>query len=144
MTEDFTDHEESSDGNFVSVAERMVERLVRERERLHVVQLRILMAAVAVLIVLSAVLGYFVVQNHEQVEQAQNLASALRQGSVTVCKDGNTFRAEQTAIWNKLFFLSYGLHPPQKGTEIYKVQQEFLSFIHKTDAPKDCAVLYGK
>lgn len=53
--------------------------------------------------------------------------------SRATCKQGNTFRAEQTQIWNEVIALSQ-----QSPNNNSQVDEKFREFVAKVDAPQNC------
>lgn len=99
--------------------------------------INMLVATVVVLAIAFGATGYLMVQE-------DNLAHALQQDSINSCLAGNQYLASQTAIWEDLIKLSNNAKPPAPNSQAQQLQNEFLQFIEKTNAPKNCATQYGK
>ncbi len=81
-----------AEGSFMAAAEAIVDRLIRGLR----FQLRVTLAAIVMLSVVLAALGFVVKSQYDATSQ-------LRQNSVSACQAGNSYRAQQTQIWS--FFL---------------------------------------
>lgn len=108
--------ENVDESNFIKAAEDQIDRLVKANRWQKVV-----IGIGGVLIIL---LGIAFWNQHQQ--------------AITSCEAGNSYRASQTQIWDKLFALSFGYKAPNKGSEVYKLDEEFLSYVHTTNAPRQC------
>jgi hypothetical protein len=87
--------------------------------------IRALVALVIVgIVAMSLMAGLYVQERNDQVAQ---------------CQAGNSYKSDQTLIWEKLFALSYTNNPPPKGSQDAKLGQEFLQFVVTTNAPANCS-----
>jgi len=109
--------DEVADSSVMKAAEAQIDRLVRANRWQKV---SIIVGAVLILL-----LGWVVWNQHQQ--------------AITSCQAGNDYRASQTQIWDELFTLSFGYKPPDKNSEAYKLDETFLAYVHKTNAPRSCA-----
>jgi hypothetical protein len=100
----------------------------KEAARWRKIQVRILAAVVAALVVGAGVLAYSVNATRDQNSQ-------IHQNAVQSCRDGNSYRAEQTMIWDGFIdLLLQGNNNPadhEKG-------KEFKAFVAKVNAPRNC------
>jgi hypothetical protein len=110
-----------------------------------------LLITCGVLLASTGVTSYLLVHENSIARQANNtaiqqkaLVKAVQDGAIRDCQNSNSYRADQTKIWDYIFTLSYAQQAPDKKSRTYQVQQEFLRFVNKTDAPKDCNAIYGK
>lgn len=109
--------EEIDESNFIKAAEKQIDRLVKSNRWLKV--------ATGIGGILVILLGLAFWNQHQQAIQS--------------CRAGNSYRTSQTQIWDKLFALSFGYKAPNKGSTVYKLDEEFLAYVHATNAPRQCA-----
>lgn len=119
--------EAASNARAAKAAADRADASARKWKRLTVV----LGFAIALLIVVAGVTGYFV-------NQTRINTNGLKVNAVSSCQTGNAYRTSQTKIWDELFNLSYAQQAPNKKSHVYAVQQEFLKYVHTTNAPRDC------
>lgn len=108
--------DDSRESSFIMAAEHQVDRLVRAARWSRI--------AIIVLVVAVLGLGFLYWQQRDIIHSA--------------CEGGNSYKAAQTQIWDKLFALSFGYKAPDKHSEVYKLDEEFLSYVSATNAPKNC------
>lgn len=124
------------DGSFMLAAEKQVDTLIKGA-KLHKIQLRILTAVCAVILVVCGVLGYVVKAQYDTTQE-------LRQDSVTNCNAGNGFKAGQKLIWVTLIKLSEGNKGKNAPTAQAKAEIKTLEkTINTVDAPRNCNATYS-
>lgn len=116
----------------MAAAEAQIDRLIKANKR-HKVGIWIQGVLIVALCVVAGILSFVVIDQH-------NTDAQQRHDVVAQCEAGNSYRAGQTEIWNKLFALSFGYKAPNKNSEVYKLDNEFLNYVHQVDAPRDCSV----
>jgi hypothetical protein len=120
------------ESNFMLAAERQVDILVAAATRVPKLQIRVLGAVCAALLVISGVLGYLVSQQYSTTQE-------LRRDAVVNCQSGNEFKADQTRIWNELISIT----PAPKDAKGRAFISNFRAFVEHVNAPKNCAQAYN-
>jgi hypothetical protein len=120
------------ESNFVVAARKEVNKLISANR----VNRRVILALciVSVLVVAACgVLTWVAVDQHSSDQ-------ALRQSGITSCQAGNSFRSEQTEIWQDFIGLLITRDTPPKALAI---AHNFLTYVGKVDALRNCSELYG-
>lgn len=108
----------------------------------------------AVDVTLTVVLSIVAIQangtadtNSQLVQEVNAEQAALHAAQLTVCANGNTFRADQNIIWRR--FVAILTTPTATSTKAQvaaadKLAAQFLAYVGTVNHPVDCAALYGK
>lgn len=105
-------------------------------------------------IVLTVVLGFTALSAHDTanansllVREVNAAQVALHAAQLTVCGNGNAFRADQNVIWHR--FVGILTTPTATSTkaqaaEADKLAAQFLGYVGAVNHPVNCARLYGR
>jgi hypothetical protein len=119
--------EHRDEASYMLAAEKAIKELqaevadAREAARWRKIQVRILAVVSVVIMVVASVLVYTFWQIH--------------QNAIQSCQDGNSYRAEQTLIWDGFIDL---LLQDNKNPADQEKGKEFKAFVAKVNAPRDC------
>ncbi|HMG64283.1 MAG TPA: hypothetical protein VK599_15160 [Streptosporangiaceae bacterium] len=105
-------------------------------------------------IVLTVVLGLTAFSAHDTananaqlVQEVHAAQLALHAAQLTVCANGNTFRADQDVIWRDFIGLITKPAPGESPAQVAKTDQlamGFLGYVGQVNHAVDCKALYGK
>jgi hypothetical protein len=94
---------------------------------------RALALVTALVVIACAALAWVAVNQHSDDVQLHN-------AGVSSCTAGNTFRSEQTQIWNEFIGLLINKKTPPATL---KIAHDFLAYVSRVDALRDCVKLYN-
>jgi hypothetical protein len=106
-----------------------------------------LIATTVLDIALTVVLGFTVSQANNASTANTQLVKALHTAQLTVCANGNTFRANQTTIWQdfvKIITKPAAGEPAAQIAKANTLAAEFLAYVATVNHPVNCTALYGK
>lgn len=105
-------------------------------------------------IILTVVLGLTAFSAHDTanansrlVQEVDAAQLALHAAQLTVCANGNRFRADQDTIWRDFIGLITKPAAGEPAAQVAKTDQlamRFLTYVAAVNHPVDCAALYGK
>jgi hypothetical protein len=105
-------------------------------------------------VTLTVVLSIVAIQAHgtastnaQLVEELHVQQTALHAAQLTVCANGNVFRADQNTIWRDFISLitkPAAGEPPAQVAKTDQLAMQFLTYVAAVNHPVDCAALYGK
>lgn len=128
------------------------------RSRQIITKLRRINIALAVSlsldIILTVVLGFTAFSAHgtadsnaQLVQELHVQQTALHAAQLTVCANGNIFRADQDTIWRDFIGLITKPAAGESPAQVAKTNQlaaQFLSYVGSVNHPVNCKALYGK
>lgn len=126
----------------VAMAEEQVTRLIKAKAppKWWSVAFAVI---IGFMIIGYGVLSVVVYSVHNQQRQLNAQQMQSQHQAVLACQARNDWLSRQTAIWEDLFQISFKIKPPDKHSKVYKIDQEFLQFILKTNAPRNCGQIFS-
>lgn len=98
-------------------------------------------------LLITAGFGWTTVQVNDAQNASTQLVQALHTAQLTVCMNGNTFRANQTTIWRDFIALIAKPSAGEPAAQIAKTDQlatQFLAYVTTVNHSVNCTALYGK